>query len=258
MDSFWINSNEKNLNFDNLNDDIETDVCVIGAGIFGLTCAYYLTNLGYKVCVLEKYKIGEKVSGHSTAKITSQHGLFYDYLLNSYGAKFAKDYLDANEEAIQNIRDIINKEKISCDLKTQNSYVYTTSKKELRAIKKEISALEKIGFQNCEFVTKTGLPFEVEGAVCFRNQAQFNPVKYMYGLAKSISSKNGNIYTNTTATDIKNNENLYFTYTETGVVKSKYVILATHYPFINFPRIILYKDVSIHILCNSCGYKKDS
>lgn len=258
MDSFWINSFEKKINFNSLDNDIETDVCIIGAGIFGLTCAYYLRKLGYKVCVLEKYKIGEKVSGHSTAKITSQHGLFYDYLLNSYGITFAKDYLDANEQAIKNIEDIVNKEKILCDFKIQNSYVYTTNKKELRAIKKETSALEKIGFQNCDFVTKTGLPFEVEGAICFKNQAQFNPVKYIYGLAKSISSKNGNIYINTTATDVKNNGNIYFTYTEKNVVKSKYVIVATHYPFINFPRIILYKNVSIHILCHSCGYKKNS
>ena len=254
MDSFWINSSEKNLKFNSLEDDIEVDVCIIGAGIFGLSCAYYLTNLGYKVCVLEKYNIGEKVSGHSTAKITSEHGLFYDYLLNSYGTTFAKNYLNANEEAIQNIKDIIDKEKISCDFKYQNNYVYTTNKKELRAIKKEISALDKIEFQNYAFVTKTGLPFEIEGALCFKNQAQFNPVKYMYGLAKSISLNNGDIYTNTTATDVRNSNNLYFTYTEKNIVKSKYVIIATHYPFINFPRIVLHKDVSIHILCYCCGY----
>lgn len=258
MDSFWINSNNKNLKLCKLEDDIEVDICIIGAGIFGLSCAYYLSKLGYKVCILEKYNIGEKVSGHSTAKITSQHGLFYDYLLNSYGISFAKDYLEANEEAIQNIKDIINAEQISCDFKIQNNYVYTTSKKELRALTKEISALETLEFKNYTYVTRTGLPFKIEGSICFKNQAQFNPIKYMYGLAKSILLKKGDIYINTTATDVKRNGNLYFTFTDTNVVKSKYAIIATHYPFINFPRIIFYKNVSIYVVCNCCRYKKNS
>ena len=82
--SLWLNNN---YNFDKLSirevkdRTINVDVCIVGAGIFGLTCSYYLSNLGYKVVVLEKDEIGHKATGHTTAKITSQHGLFYDYLL---------------------------------------------------------------------------------------------------------------------------------------------------------------------------------
>ena len=235
MNSFWIDSIKNEQNFEKLNNDIETDVCIIGAGIFGITCAYYLSNLGYNVTVLEKYKVGQKTTGHSTAKITSQHGLFYDYLITSYGKKFAKDYLDSNEEAIKNMKDIIDNEKISCDFEYQNNYVYTTKKSELRAIKKEVSAVESLGFQNCDFVTKAGLPFKIEGAVCFKKQAQFNPSKYILGLCKSITSKNGKIFTNTTVTDVKKENDNYITFTENNIVKSKYVIVASHYPFINFP-----------------------
>ena len=235
MNSFWIDSLNKNLNYNKLNNDIETDVCIIGGGIFGITCAYYLCKLGYRVTLLEKYKIGEKATGHSTAKITSQHGLFYDYLINSYGKKFAKDYLLANEEAIDNIKNIIDNEKISCDFEFQNNYIYTTKKEELSSIKKEISAVESLGFQNCEFVTKTGLPFKIEGAICFKNQAQFNPLKYIADLCKSITSNDGNIFTNTTVFDVRQENNYHITYTDTNKVKSKYVIMANHYPFINFP-----------------------
>ena len=235
MNSFWINSIKNNKNFEKLNSNIETDVCIIGAGIFGVTCAYYLSNLGYNVTVLEKYKVGEKTTGHSTSKITSQHGLFYTYLINSYGNKFAKDYLDANEEAIKNIKDIIDKEKISCDFEYQNSYVYTTKKSELNSIKKEVDAVTSLGFQNCDFVTKAGLPFDIKGAVCFKNQAQFNALKYVLGLCEKITLKSGKIFTNTTVTDIKEENNSYITFTENNIVKSKYVIIASHYPFINFP-----------------------
>ncbi len=194
MNSLWL-TNQKIFenNFEN-NSDIETDVCIIGAGIFGITCAYYLTNLGFKVTVLEKDFVGSKTTGHTTGKITSQHGLFYKYLSDSYDEKFAKDYLTANENAIKNIKDIIDAENIKCDFEYQNNYVYATTQKEYDALKLEQEALDKLDF-NCDFVTKTGLPFDVKGAICFKNQAQFNSIKYLDGLCKAIVSKGGDIFT---------------------------------------------------------------
>lgn len=254
MDSFWINSIKNKIQFDTLNEDKEADICIVGAGIFGITCAYYLSNLGYKVILLEKYEIGEKTTGHSTAKITSQHGLFYDYLIQSYGEKYAKDYLEANEQAIKNIKQIIDKEKIECDFEYQNNYVYTTEPEQVRAIKKETSALEKIGFQDCDFVTKVGLPFEIAGAVCFKNQAQFNPMKYIMALAKSVIAHNGEIYTNTTVTDVEKEDDFYIVSTENNKIKSKYVIIASHYPFINFPGFYfakMYQSTSYVIAVNT-------
>lgn len=235
MNSLWLDSDKKINLSTSLSQNTQTDVCIIGAGIFGLTSAYYLSDLGFKVVVLDKDGIGEKTTGHTTAKITSQHSLFYDYLTNSYGKKFASDYLEANEKAIKNIKQIVDKEKIKCDFEYQNSYVYTTKKSELEAIKKEISAVESLGFP-CEFVTKTGLPFEIEGAMCFKNQAQFHPLKYLYGLCNAISSHGGKIYTNTVATNIeKDLDSTYVISTNNATIRSKFVIVAAHYPFINFP-----------------------
>lgn len=238
MNSLWLDSNQKTNKYSSLSSDIETDVCIIGAGILGLTCAYYLSNLGFKVTVLEKDEIGEKATGHTTAKITSQHNLFYDYLIHSYGKKFASDYLETNEKAIKNIKQIIDTEKIKCDFEYQNSYVYTTKRSEKNTIKKEVSAVESLGFP-CEFVTKTGLPFEIEGAICFKNQAQFHPLKYLHGLCNSILSHNGEIYTNTVVSNVENhNDSTYLVSTNHATVTCKFVIVASHYPFINFPRIL--------------------
>lgn len=236
MNSLWLSEKLKENLFNNTSSEfkLESDVCIIGAGIFGLTCAYYLSKLGYKVIILEKDEIAHKTTGHTTAKITSQHGLFYDYLTNSYDQKFAKDYLYANEKAIENIKNIIDEEKIKCDFEYQNNYVYSTRKEDLKSIKKEIKSVQNLGY-NCEFVTKTGLPFEIQGAVCFKNQAQFNPFKYINGLCESIIKNNGNIYTNSTVYDVKKDKDYYITYSNSLQVKSKYVIVATHYPLINFP-----------------------
>ena len=68
MNSLWLSEN-KNDKFESLSNNIETDVCIIGAGIFGMTCGYYLSKAGLKVTIVEKDEIGHKTTGHTTAKI---------------------------------------------------------------------------------------------------------------------------------------------------------------------------------------------
>ena len=240
MNSLWLTENKNDSKFESLSKNINTDVCIIGAGIFGMTCGYYLSKAGLNVTILEKDEIGHKTTGHTTAKITSQHGLFYTYLVETYGEGFAKDYLSANQDAIENIKNIIDDEKINCDFERQSNFVYTTNPNEVSQIKKEVDVLNALGFP-ANFVTKTGLPFDVAGAVQFKNQAQFNPIKYLNGLTKCISKNNGEIFTNTTVTDVKKIGDYFYIFTPNNVITSKYVILASHYPFVNFPGIYFFK-----------------
>lgn len=240
MKSLWLYENKNKNIFNSLSSDINTDVCIIGAGIFGLTCGYYLAKFGLDVTIIDKNEIATKTTGHTTAKITSQHGLIYTYLTNTYGEQFAKDYLFANEEAITNIKNIIDNENINCDFKNQSSFVYTVNQSEISKIKEEVNCVNNLGF-SANFVTKTGLPFDVAGAIQFKNQAQFNPIKYTNGLSNSIIKNNGHIYTNTIVYDIKNVGNTFYSLTTNGTIKSKYVILASHYPFINFPGMYFLK-----------------
>ena len=174
MSSLWIETTKNEINLKSLENDEETEVCVIGAGLFGLTTAYYLTQYGKKVIVLEKDNIGEKVSGNTTGKITSQHDLFYAHLIDDYGEEYAKKYLEANEQAIENIKQIIEKEQIECEFSPRKSYVYTTNQDEVIEIEKEVEAVNKLG-KEAKFVTNIGLPQEIKGAIVFDGQAQFHP-----------------------------------------------------------------------------------
>lgn len=236
MSSFWIETTKKlEKEYPLLSEDIDADVCIIGGGLVGITSAYYLSKTNLKVTLLERDKICSKVSGNSTAKITSQHGLFYSYLINSYGVEYAKEYLDANQEAIDRIREIIENEKIDCDFSNQDSYVYAYSKEGLSEINREIEAMKSMGFP-CEFVKHMPLKIDSLGAIRFSNQAQFNPRKYGLKLC-DISSKNGiDIFENTVVKKIeKNDDDTYTVKTMDSIVNAKHVILATHYPIVNFP-----------------------
>lgn len=235
MSSLWIETTKDDLKLNELNKNEETDICVIGAGLFGLTTAYYLSKFGKKVTVIEKGKIGEKVSGNTTGKITSQHGLFYDHLISDYGEDFARKYLEANEKAIENIKKIISKEEINCDFEEKDAYVYTTKQDEIQNIEKEVEAVKKIG-KEAEFVTEIkNFPFKIKGAIKFKNQSQFHVRKYMIGLCKSILAQNNKIYENTTAIEVEKSLDGYIVHTDKGEISANEIVLATHFPILNFP-----------------------
>lgn len=149
--SYWTSTIiENKKKYPKLDKKIEADITIIGGGLTGITTAYYLTKSGVKVTLLEKDKIANHTSGNTTGKITSQHGLFYNYLLQSVGKEQAKQYLYANEEAIQNIAKIIEEEKIECEFEWQDNYVYAQTEENLKKIKAEHEALEFLNFKNSE------------------------------------------------------------------------------------------------------------
>lgn len=253
MNSYWLSSIQKQERKNSIESNHTTDVCIIGAGLAGLSTAYYLIKNGVKVIVVDKSGIGEKASGHTTAKITLQHGLIYDYLINTYGFTFAQNYFKANEKAISNIKHIINTENIDCDFEYKNNYIYTTSQDDLVKIQNEILAVNSfvntnqieaqknmklIDFIKCnyaQFVKDIDLPFKITGAIETKKQAQFHPAKYMLGLAKSIQNYDGLIFTNSHVENVQKYDDGYVTYANNYTIKSKYIVIASHYPFINFP-----------------------
>ena len=134
--SLWFDSNDKfKCRFDPLCKDLDVDVCIVGGGITGITTAYLLAKAGKSVCILERDIVGSHATGNSTAKITASHGLFYDYLLNTFSADVAKGYLNSNLEAISNIKSIIDAENIDCDFEFCDNFVFTNDENEVAKIK---------------------------------------------------------------------------------------------------------------------------
>lgn len=256
MISFWIDSVKDKHNFEKISENLDCDVCIVGAGMVGLSIGYYLSKIGFNTVILEKENsIGLKTSGNTTGKITYQHNLFYNYLITSYGENYAKAYLEANKKAILNIKKIIDLENIDCDFEYQTNYIYTTKKNELKKIKEEISALKFLGEKdNVGFTNSMSLPFNVLGGLFNKQQAQFNSVKYMHGLANCILKNNSKIFCNSLVSDFEYENNLYTVNVNDCKVKSKYLIIASHYPFPKITRFLFYKNVSINIIYNCSRY----
>ena len=145
MKSYWIDSVKEQNKFSALEENIKTDICIIGGGLTGLSTAYNLSKYKIRTVLLEKDEICKQTSGNSTAKITSQHGLIYKYLTDSKGQDFARKYYEANENAIRNIKSIIDKEGIDCDFEYQPAYVFTQKVQDVQKIKDEVEAVNNLG-----------------------------------------------------------------------------------------------------------------
>ena len=170
-----------------------TDVVVIGGGIVGLTTAYLLTKAGYEVTVLEACRIGRQVTGRSTAKITSQHALVYAYLIEKLGSERARLYGEANHCAVELIFALVRDLDIDCDLERKSAYAYTLRSERRVAIEAEARAARMLGF-DAEVLGSAPLPFANAGALRFGAQAQFNPTRYLVGLAAAITESGGRIF----------------------------------------------------------------
>ena len=240
MNSYWINSEKNKEKYNKVEKNIETDICIIGGGITGISTAYYLTKENLKVTVLDMGKIGFQTTGNSTAKITSQHGLFYKYLKDSKGEDFARLYYDANEDAIKNIKKIVEKEKIQCDLECQSAYVLAANREEVQKVKDEVEVVRGFGghaeYLEREDIDKNLLILNPLAAIRFKNQAQFNSYKYTIELAKICKNLGANIYENTKVVDVRDEKDYYYLETEDGYkIKAKYLVITPKYPIINIP-----------------------
>lgn len=199
------------------------EIVVIGAGMAGLLIAYELQKAEKEVIILEKNKIASGQTGNTTAKITSQHNLIYDMLIQKEGIEKAKQYATANQEAIEAYEKIITEEDIDCDFERLDSFVYSSFPDS--RIKKEFDAAIQLGLP-AVYNAHPNTPFEIAESVGFLNQAQFHPLKFINGIIKNMT-----IFEDTFVSEI----NEHIIYTNKGEIHADKIIIATHYPIINIP-----------------------
>lgn len=231
--SYWIASTKDAFtDYNALTEDIKMDAVIVGGGIAGITCAYLLRKEGLSVAVLEAGQIAHGTTGHTTAKITSQHKLIYDKLIKQMGSELAQQYATANETAIGEIRKLAENLNIDCDFIPQSAYVFTEKEEALREILGEVNAACTLGIQ-ADYVDELPLQVPIKGGIRFDGQAQFHPLKYVLGLAKAFIDSGGKIYEQTRVVDIEEQNGFSVITAQGNKVTAERLIIASHYPFYN-------------------------
>ncbi|WP_211249877.1 NAD(P)/FAD-dependent oxidoreductase [Carnobacterium funditum] len=216
--------------FDSLQKSVETEVGIIGGGIVGIISAYLLAKAGKKVILIEAEKLIDGVTGFTTAKITAQHGLIYDELIKSIGQEKAKLYYDANLVGLNLIKQLAVDLNIDCDLSEENSFVFAQTKEGAQKILAESEAYKKLAIDGGLAKKEVDLPFVVEEALVMYNQVQFHPVKFLTGLVEEIKKLGGQVYENTRALKVIDQEELVIVTENMSLISCDKVIIASHYP----------------------------
>lgn len=228
--SYWIATGPE-TGFAALAGGAGVDVAIIGGGIVGLTAAIYLKRGGRSVAVIDSGRVAARVSGATTAKVTSQHGLKYAGLIRSHGEEVARAYADANQAAIGLIAELIAELGIDCGFQRTSAYVYTETRERTEAIEAEAEAAHRLGLP-AAMVTQCPLPYRIAAAVRFEDQAQFHPRRYLVPLAQAIPGDGCHVFEDTRVLDVQEDTPCRVI-TDRGTVTAGDVIVATNLPILN-------------------------
>ena len=215
-----------------LEQNVRADVCVVGAGIAGLTTAYLLACEGKSVVVLEKDKIGGGETSHTSAHLSNVMDAGYREIESTGGPKRSRLIAHSHSSAITRIDTIVAREHIDCGFERVNGYLFCgphTSQEELHQ-EFEAAKRARINVKELELPPR-GL--QLGPCLQFGRQAQFHPLKYMAGLAAAFKRRGGRIYTATEAEEISGGEPAEIKTAHNKKVSARAIVVATNAPVID-------------------------
>ena len=222
--SLWLATTDS-ISLPTLSASTNCEVCIIGGGLSGLYTAYTLANAGVDVVLLEANShISHGTTGHSTAKLTAQHGVIYSKLMEKQSLNDVQLYYQLNQRAIEKALHILPQTAA----RKVDSVLYSQSEVSNFELMNEWSAYKAIQIDG-KLTTDTELPFAIKNALVMPHQAQYNPVEVANILAQKAQAAGAKIYTSTRVQKLKLNENEVQTQNDL-TVRYKQLVLCTHYP----------------------------
>lgn len=230
--SLWMEV--KLPSFSSLDSNKQVDVCIVGSGIVGLTCAYTLAKQGKSVIVLDQGAIAGGQTARTTAHLTWVLDDRYSHLEKFFGEEGAKTAAMSHSEAIDYIEKIILEENIECDFERVDGYLFVPPNESKDILDKEWVAIQKIGMKiNKAKRAPFSSTFDTGRCLQFPNQAEFHVLKYIKGLIKAILKYGGEIFSHTHVNHFEEDASCQVK-TETGFkITAKSVIVATCTPINN-------------------------
>ena len=227
-ESLWLATSQAG-SYPALESDLSADVAVIGAGITGLVTAALLQREGLDVVVIDQHGLGTGVTGHTTAKVSSLHGLTYSRLRSSFGEDAAHAYGAANERGIELIEQLAGEHSIECDWRRRANYTYAASDGDRSKVEDEATAALEAGLP-ASFVEDVPLPYPTHGAVRFDDQAEFQPYKFLMRLADALIAGGARLFERTRALRLHDGAPCRVE-TDRGTISAGHAVVANHFPF---------------------------
>src|SRR4029079_4998636 len=217
--------------FQPLTQDLRTNVCVIGAGISGLTTAYMLARAGRAVVLIDDGPIGGGETGRTTAHITAALDDRYTEIEKLHGEDGARVAAESHTAAINRIESIASLEDIDCDYERVDGYLFLGGNDKKKLLEEELAAAHRAGLSDVELLDRAPIAsFDTGPALRFPRQAQFHPLKYLNGLARAIVRDGGRIYCGTKGKGCEHGEPCTVTTADGHTILAESVVVATNSP----------------------------
>jgi len=229
--SLWLDTTERQPRAP-LARDVGVDVCVIGAGITGLSAALELRRSGASVAVLEGRFVGAGASGYNTAKLSALHGLTYAQLERRHGLDAARAYAEANQHGVERAFELAGQLDIDCDLRRKPNVTYAETAADRDRVQAEVAAAGRAGLP-ASLVEELDLPFEIAAAVSVAGQAQFHPVAFLEGVARELERLGVTLSEGTMAVGVDAGSPCRVRTATGHTVAAGSVVVATHLPFLD-------------------------
>ncbi len=229
-DSIWTSTADIPVGVP-LTEDVQTNVCVVGAGIAGMTTAYLLAREGLNVTVLDDGVIAGGETGRTTAHLSFALDDRFVELERLHGEKGARLAAQSHRAAVDKIEQIVRDEKIDCDFLRVAGYLFLAPGHALEDLQSELEAAHRAGLTDVRMVDSAPIPgYNTGSALLFEDQGQFHPVKYLEGLARAIERDGGRIHTRSHVESIHAGENPSLKIKDGPTVRAKCVVVATNTP----------------------------
>ena len=205
------------------------DVAIVGGGITGITTAFLLQEAGRKCILLEAHTLGYGTTSGTTAHLNTYIDTPYHILEKKFGKDNARLTADATKEAISLVYDLVSRLGISCDFMFREGLVFSGNAEETNELEKMEEAARRAGIPVADLMDMP-IPLPFQKCLSFPQQAQFHPMKYVYGLAERFIEAGGVIAENHRVTDVEGDDSPYLLKTEQNPVNTREVVYATHIP----------------------------
>ena len=218
---------DNNFKMQSIDKDLDIDVLIVGGGITGISVLHQLMLNKIKCVLIDRNKCGYGTTGKSTAKITYLQEDIYGKIKDTLGEKIAQEYLKSQICAVELIQDIVEEYKIDCDFRKVSSYIFTNKNENIKLIQNEYEFLKD---RKVEAGLVKEVPFNEECKLAIKvgDTYTFNPLKYIDYFKKLYQSQ---IYENSKLESFRKVNDYYECLVNGKIVKCKYLVIATHYPY---------------------------
>jgi glycine/D-amino acid oxidase-like deaminating enzyme/nitrite reductase/ring-hydroxylating ferredoxin subunit len=214
-----------------LDGNQQADVCVVGAGIAGLSTAYMLSRSGKSVVVLDDGPIGGGNTGRTTAHLSNAIDDRYVEVERLHGAEGARIAAESHTEAIDTIEAVVGREAIDCDFRRVDGYLFLAPEHSPELLDRELDAAHRAGLAGVERLERAPVEgFESGPCLRFPRQGQFHPLRYLAGLARAIAGSGGRIYTGAHVGEVRGGDRPLVRTDDGFEIRASAIVVATNTP----------------------------